>query len=171
MQVKKPVKLSSYWVDILNERISDEYMAHMFYREACNWAENEGYVEAARYFESEASDELLHAQRLQKFLTDHNVKPTLPSISPQENFTGLVDIFNKQYEIERELGIDYKRNAHAAISSGTTEMAVFSLLQSFVVIQDEAEAETSTRLNKLMLIDSNDKNWLYNFQREEFEVN
>lgn len=167
MEVKKPKRLDVKSLNIINSRLVDEYTAHFFYREATNWCDNMGYVSAARYFEKEANDEMIHAQGLQTFATDHNVMPKLPIIKQIESFTSLVDIFNKQYEIEFDLGKEYQANMSEAKEDGN--MYLFNLLQKYVQIQDESIVETSTRLNKLSLIDVNDKSWLYNFQLEEFE--
>ena len=53
-----PAKLSEKVIDILTDRIKDEYTAHYFYRSAANWCKNVNYKKAAAFFDAEADSEL-----------------------------------------------------------------------------------------------------------------
>ena len=45
-----PNKLPQEVANVLNQRLSDEYAAHYFYRQCANYCENVGYLKAAAYF-------------------------------------------------------------------------------------------------------------------------
>lgn len=162
----QPKKLDSNIVSMLNDRINDEYSAHYFYRNLSNWCENIGFLKAAKFFAGEASSELEHAEGLQKYLTDWNVTPTLKTISVPVTVTGLVDAIESAYEIEYDL---YER--YEDISKKIFEMpdlCTFDFLAKYRTIQRESVAEYATLINKLQLIDYTDKNWVANFEHENF---
>ena len=161
----KPVQLPKEIVSKLNERLNDEYVAHYFYRNASNYCENVGYTQGASYFKQESEHELVHALGLQKFMTDWNVQPTLLPVESPVAFSGLVDIIEKAYGIEYDLFSSYTDDSLEIFKQG--HLATFNFLSGYVDIQNESLAQYSTLLNKLDLIDKENKNWLNDFQREE----
>lgn len=164
----KPNKLPNEVVSLLLPRLQDEMDAFYFYRSASNWCENVGYLNAAKYFANESEDELKHAKKIEKFLTDWNVMPSLPSIDqPELKFKGLCDIFEQAYGIEYALYEDYEKTSKKIFDIG--DLCAFDFLQEFRTIQMTSVAEYSTWLNKLELIDESNKFQLYLFEKEEFE--
>ena len=162
----KPKKLPQDIADLLNEKINDEYSAHYFYRQATNYCENVGYLKAAEYFKSESSDELTHAEGLQKYLTDWNVQPEMQSISTPEKINGLVDLIEKAYNMEYALYDEYEKISGEIFKK---DLCTFDFLQQYRTIQRMAVAEYSTFLNQLELIDKEDKNWVYEFEKRAFK--
>lgn len=160
-----PVVLPQEIVTRFESRLLDEYTAHYFYKNAANYCENVGYSQAASYFEDEAEHELVHAKGLQKFLTDWNVQPKLPALTSPVDFTGIVDIIDKSYEIEYNLLEDY--NDDTLFTLEKRHLASFNFLSKYVDIQNESVAQYATLKNKLELIDKENKNWINDFQREE----
>jgi len=160
-----PKKLPSEVTNLLNERISDEYEAHYFYRQVSNTLENLGYVKAAAFFKNEASDELIHAEGLQKYLVDWNNMPVLAPVSSPQKVTGLVDAIEKAYQIEYDLYESYEETSKVMMSK---DLCTFVFLQEYMNIQRKSVAEYATLLNQLELIDKSDKNWVFNFEREIF---
>lgn len=162
-----PEKLSASISALLNQRISDEYTAHYFYRQAANYCENVGFLKAAEYFKSEAADELTHAEGLQKYLTDWNVQPGLAPVGAPEKVNGLVDIIEKAYNMEYELYEAYEEISMDIFNK--KDLCTFDFLQQYRGIQRMAVAEYSTFLNQLELIDKKDKNWVYEFEKRAFK--
>lgn len=160
-----PHKLPSEVSNLLSERLSDEYAAHYFYRQATNYCENVGYLKAAAYFKGEAEDELKHAEGLQKYLTDWNVQPVLAPISAPEKFSSLVDLIEKAYTIEYNLYEEYESTSKVMLSK---DLCTFVFLQQYMTIQQQSVAEYSTLLNRLELIDKKDKNWVFEFEHNSF---
>lgn len=145
-----PKVLNGTSTQILNDRLVDEYTAHFFYRTATNWCKGVGYNNAAKFFEAEAENELEHAEKLQKYLVDWNVTPTMPAVKPSITFGSLIDIVNKAYAIEYDLFNKYNGDSLKLL---TTDITTFDFLTEFRNIQNQSVAEYSDLLNAAQLID------------------
>lgn len=160
-----PVKLNEKTVSILTDRIKDEYTAHYFYRSAANWCKNVNYKKAADFFEAEANSELDHAKKLQEYMDDWNVKPSIPQTETNQEFSNLVDIINGAYKMEYSLLEMYNRSSSELF---VEDLTTFDFLQSFRELQKEAVIEYSDLLNALLLVDSNDKFQVLYFEQTYF---
>jgi ferritin len=164
-QPRQPKELSSAVVDMLNNRLKDEYAAHFFYRNAANWCDDANYKKATAFFKQEAANELEHAEKLQKYIVSWNVIPTLPSVKPTIAFTDLVDIINKAYVLEYDLFTKYNTDSVNIMSQDIT---TFDFLRELREGQYESVVEYSDLLNALQLIDSSDKYQLLYFEQTYF---
>jgi len=162
-----PVKLPSDISNLLNQRLSDEYAAHYYYRQVTNYCENVGYLKAAEYFRGEAEDELKHAEGIQKYLTDWNVEPALFPVEPPQKVIGLVDAIEKAYQMEYDLYEAYEEISMDIFNK--KDLCTFDFLQQYRTTQRMAVAEYSTFLNQLETIDQEDKNWVYEFEKRAFK--
>ena len=162
----KPKKLPSEIASMLNDRIKDEYGHQFFYRQVANFCENVGFMNAAKYFHAEAIEEAEHAAMLQKYLTDWNVQPDIPSVDAPIKVSDLVDALEKAYEKEYELYEKYEEISIDIFDKG--DICTFDFLKKFRGIQNEAVATYSTFLNQLDTIDKSDKNWVYLFEKNSF---
>jgi ferritin len=158
-------RLNPQTVSFLQDRLADEFAAFYLYRNAANWCANRGYEKAAKYFANESHDETLHAQRIEKFLTDWNVQPSLPPIEAPESFISLPDVIEKAYEIEYDLLQSYSKNAYVVMNADPSS---YKLFQKYMKIQVVSVAEYSTLLNKLELIDRSNPYQIYMFEKKEF---
>jgi len=149
-----PKKLDDAVVEILNNRISDEYTAHYFYRNAANWCRNMNYKKAAEYFENEANSELEHAKGIQEYMDDFNVMPTIKTGETVRNFEDLVDIINSAYNMELNLLEAYNGDSSNVF---TSDLTTFDFLTEYRKIQKEAVIEYSDLLNALQLINIENK--------------
>jgi len=146
--MKKPNKLNSKIVSILEARLADEYTASFLYRDASNYLQGIGFSLAAKFFAQESADELTHAHGIEKFLVDWNVQPTLPQIdSVDNNFDGLPDVIEKGYTIEYTLYQSYEKDSVKVFEMG--DICVFDFLQTYRSIQTKSVAEYSDFLNLL----------------------
>lgn len=164
--VKKPNTLRSEVVKLINQRIGDEYTAHYFYRSAANWCHNMEYKKAAVFFDTEAADELTHAQGLQKYMTDWDIKPTIPAVTTDMNFDNLADIIVKAYDMEYGLLQSYSENSKTIF--GLNDMATFVFLQDYVKQNTSSTAEYAGFLNALQLINPENNFELLYFENEYF---
>lgn len=154
--MKKPVKLNSKIVDILEARLADEYTASFLYRDASNYLQGVGYFTAAKYFAKESADELSHAHGIEKFLVDWNILPTLPQIESSDNgFVSLHDVIERSYSIEYALYQEYEKDSVKVLEMGDT--CVFDFLQTYRTIQMKSVAEFSDFLNVLDGCDCDNK--------------
>ena len=161
----KPKQLSSNSVQILTERLKDEYNAHFFYRNASNWCQDKAYFKAAKFFNKEAEAENEHALKLQKYLTDWNVYPTLPTLKPNITFSSLIDIINKAYTIEYTLFEAYNSDSSKLFNS---DLATFDFLQEYRVGQQQSVAEYSDLLNASELVNLGNKFEILYFEQRYF---
>ena len=164
-QPRQPKELSPQIVDMLNNRLKDEYAAHFFYRNAANWCDDANYKKAAAFFTQEASNELEHAEKLQKYIVSWNVIPTLPAVKPTITFADLVDIINKAYVLEYDLFTKYNNDSVGIMSEDVT---TFDFLRKLREGQYESVVEYSDLLNALQLIDSSDKYQVLYFEQTYF---
>lgn len=152
--VKQPKTLPDPVVQVLQERIGDEYNAHFFYVNASNWCQGAAYFKAAAFFTKEAANELEHAAKVQKYLVDWNVTVKLPTPKTEANFTTLIDIIGQAYDIEYALYEAYNKTSHALFQA---DLASFDFLQELRIGQRESVAEYSDLLNAAELVNVNNK--------------
>jgi ferritin len=164
-QVKTPKLLLDSSVRLLTDRLRDEYVAHYFYRNATNWCRGIGYSKAAAFFAEEAEAELEHAKKLQEFLVDWNIEPSMPSIKPNIQFTDLVDIVNKAYVMEYALFDSYCKDSHTVFQ---TDINTFDFLTEFRKMQNDAVIEYSDLLNAAMLVNIENKFEILYFEQTYF---
>jgi ferritin len=147
--IKIPATLNPQTVKLLIERIGDEYTAHYFYRNAANWCQDKAYKKAAAFFAQEATNELGHAEQVQKYLVDWNVMPFIPKVEMVPSFTNLIDIINKAYDLEYDLFQKYNTTSATVFSS---DLATFDFLQELRMGQRESVAEYADLLNAAQLV-------------------
>ena len=160
-----PKTLPQELVDRINSALAEEYTAHYFYRAAANWCQGVAYIKAAAFFEAEASTELEHAVKLQKYLVDWNCTPQLPTVKFSGEFASLIDIVNKAYAIEYKLGDKYNEMSAEIFAK---HLPTFDFLQEFRTIQTESIAEYSDKLNAAQLIDVSNKLDLLHYEERYF---
>lgn len=160
-----PKTLTPEIVDMLNSAIAEEYTAHYFYRSAANWCAGVGYTNAAAFYTKEAAAELEHAEKLQKYLVDWNATPILPAVKFTGNFAHLIDVVNKSYAIEYQLGDKYMGWTRQMFD---THLMTFNFLQEFVDLQNDSIAEMSDLLNAAQLVDVSNKLDLLHYEERYF---
>lgn len=161
----KLYKLSDKTIKIITERLKNEYEAHYFYRAATNWCSDVNYKKAAAYFEKEASDELVHAQKLQEYMTDFNIVPSIPTANTKHTFSSLIDIIHGAYKIELNLMNEYNKDSHSVF---TDDITTFDFLGEFREIQKSSVVEYSDLINASNLIDKTDKFQILYFEQTYF---
>jgi len=160
-----PKTLPEEIITSLNDALTEEYTAHYFYRGAANWCAGVAYTKAAAFFAAEAVAELEHAEKLQKYLVDWNCTPKLPAVKFSGEFKSLVDVVNKSYAIEYQLGNKYMTWASQIFPK---HLMTFNFLQEFVDIQNGSIAEMSDKLNAAQLIDVSNKLDLLHYEERYF---
>lgn len=154
--MKKPIKLDGKIVSMLLERLSDEYTAFYFYQSAQNWTQNVGFLKAAKFFEEEGADELVHAKKIISFLTDWNITVALPDIDPPTlTFENLGELISASYTMEYDLYEAYEETSMDIFKTG--DLCVFDFLQFYRKTQTESVAQYSDMLNILDGVDVSDK--------------
>jgi len=146
MELFNPIDETSQ--QIVLDRLNDEYTAHFFYSNACNHFENVGYTRLADYCHKEASDELTHALKLQKFLNDWGVFFTIPNPTVTPVFRDPYDFINKAYTLEATLYKNYNANSEQIED---IDKSMYNLFLEMVQIQYDSVAEYRTFIDKSKL--------------------
>jgi len=147
-------KLDSKTIQILTDRIKDEYIAHYYYRAAANWCQDMNYKKAAEFFKNEADDELTHAKGIQEYMVDFNIIPEIPQAPTSHSFDGLVDVIYGAYKVELALMKEYNKNSQELF---TSDITTFDFLTKYRKIQKSAVVEYNDLINAIDLIDKTDK--------------
>jgi ferritin len=158
-------KLDSKTVQILTDRIKDEYIAHYYYRAAANWCQDMNYKKAAEFFKNEAEDELTHAQDIQEYMVDFNIIPEIPQAPTSHSFDSLVDIIYGAYKIELALMKEYNKNSQELF---TSDITTFDFLKKYRKFQKSAVVEYNDLINAIDLIDKTDKFQVLYFEQTYF---
>jgi ferritin len=164
-QVLLPKTLNEDVVNALNSTLGEEYAAHYFYRNAANWCKGVAYLKAAAFFEAEANAELEHAVKIQNYLVDWNANPVIPAVKFSGKFDGLIDVVNKAYNMEFDLGDKYNKISTAMF---TAHLPTFDFLTEFRTIQVQSIAEYSDLLNAAQLVDVSNKLDLLHYEERYF---
>ena len=146
-----PKKLNARIVTLITARLVDEYHAFHQYQAASNWCRGAGYAKAGEFFLKESDDELVHARKIQSFLTDWNITVSLPNVAqPQIEFKSLVEVIEVGYAAELAL-----YDAYNEICGTIEELdsAVYQFLTQFLTIQTESVAQYSDMLNLLQSVE------------------
>ena len=158
-------KLSEKVINILTDRIKDEYTAHYFYRAATNWCQDMNYKKAAEFFKNEADDELEHAKKLQEYMVDFNIQPNIPQTNTKHSFDNLIEIIEGAYKMELGLMKAYNKNSTDILAEDIT---TFDLLTEFRLFQKNAVVEYNDLINASNLINKKDKFQVLYFENTYF---
>jgi len=141
-------KLDSKTIQILTDRIKDEYIAHYYYRAAANWCQDMNYKKDAEFFKNEADDELTHAKGIQEYMVDFNIIPEIPQAPTSHSFDSLVDIIYGAYKIELALMKEYNKNSQELF---TSDITTFDFLTKFGTLADFIPCKSYLPLIKLLI--------------------
>lgn len=158
-------KLDSKTIQILTDRIKDEYIAHYYYRAAANWCQDMNYKKAAEFFKNEADDELTHAKGIQEYMVDFNIIPEIPQAPTSHSFDSLVDIIYGAYKIELALMKEYNKNSQELF---TSDITTFDFLKDYREFQKGAVVEYNDLINAIDLVDKTDKFQILYFEQTYF---
>jgi ferritin len=120
---------------------------------------------AATFFDADAITELQHAELLQKYMTDFNIVPQIPSAKPEHTFSNLIDIIYQAYEFELRLMKSYNKDSSSVFSE---DLTTFDFLETFRDIQRESVVEFNDLINASNLINKNNKFDVLYFEQTYF---
>jgi len=161
----KLYQLSSKTINLLTDRLKDEYTAHYFYRAAANWCQDMNYKKAFAFFQNEADDELTHAKMLQEYMADFNIQAQIPQADIKHDFKNLIDIVHGAYQMELALMKAYNKDSQDLLMEDIT---TFDRLTKFRKIQKGAVVEYNDLVNATNLVDKHDKFQVLYFENTYF---
>jgi len=135
-------------IDILTFRIEQEEASSRLYHAMALWLNDKGYVGAAKAWQKDADDEMVHASWAKDFLLDLGICPKLRAIAePPHEFTGLPDIIRKTYE--HEIGVTQQCNDLANFAYLNGNHLLYQLAMKYLTEQQEELGKAQTYLDKL----------------------
>lgn len=154
-QTKNPFASESV-VKILNYRIEQEESSSRLYEAMSLWLNDNGFMGAAGAWKKDSEDELKHAQWAKEYLLDMGVQPTLPMLpKPDQSFAGLPDIIRKSYD--HEIMVTEQCNDLAKEAMKTADHLLYQLANKFLQEQQEEIGKAINRIDRLALLNENDK--------------
>lgn len=138
-------------VQVLTDRLLDEWKAYMFYRNASQWCDVNGFNKyAGKSFVHEYHDEASHAHKIERRLTDFGIKPKMPDLTNIDyEFKDLKDICQKAHDMENDLLIKYNKNV-LKFNNSDPDIALF--LKKYVKIQEAAVVKYLDILKRLDVV-------------------
>lgn len=156
--------MESKLIKKINEQYNFEISSGYIYYSMANYMKDKGMDGFAHFFNKQAEEEFVHAEKLRKFLFEIGVRPELEGIEkPQVEFGNFTETFKAAYEHEQE--VTRRINELVDLAVEENDHRVTSLLQWYVDEQVEEEDNFRGIIERLERID---ENWagLYIFDGE-----
>lgn len=160
MSVKKSL-LSKADRSKLNEAVGRELYAVNLYKYFATCTQKQGLFGAQAYFLRESDEEQKHWKMIADFMNDMGDEAEMPAI-PAINVKAdsLMDLFNKAYEVESELGDFY-----TDFCESTKDRYIKQFLLSLIEIQRKSVGEYGDLIARLSLI-GDEKSGILTFDNE-----
>ncbi|MBN1981949.1 MAG: ferritin [Chitinivibrionales bacterium] len=140
--------------DALNKQINNEMYSAYLYMSMSSWADNQGYKGFAKWFMVQYHEEMFHAMKLFGYLQKQGLQPHLATIKePPNEFSSLLDMFEKTYEHEKFVTKSIYDLTNLAIAE--KDHATQILLQWYVMEQVEEEQNDTEIIAKLKMAKEN----------------
>ncbi len=137
--------------DEFNAQIGREFYSGYFYMSMSAWLQDISLEGIAKWMQIQAQEEMSHAMIMYNFILDAGVKVKLPAIDqPPADFESPLDVFKQGLAHEKLITSCINNLMDIAVEE--KNHAVTSFLNWFVDEQLEEEANFSTILGKLQLI-------------------
>jgi len=136
-------------IKLLNERIYREEMSSRIYKAMAVWLEFNGFVGAAKLWNTYSQEELKHAEWAYSYLLDLDIMPEVPELNQPDQiiFKGLPQIINLSYKHEIEITNQCQTLAKAAFEA--SDFMTLELAHRYLKEQVEELAKTNNWLNQL----------------------
>jgi ferritin len=138
-------------VDKLNDQINLEFYSSNLYLQMSAWCEHESLPGAAAFLKSHADEEMLHMQRLFRYVTETGAMPRIGAVDdPGSDFDTIEDVFAATFAHEQRVTRSINDLADAAFTS--KDYSTFNFLQWYVAEQHEEESLFAGILDRIRLI-------------------
>jgi len=127
--IENRARLSDKMLSTLNEQIKNELQSSQIYRAISCWLDDNGWVEASKYYFKSSQEELVHMDKVYSYLFSRNCKAVVPAVDKVEGeFKDIRDILEISLEHEIAVSEEWNVIADLAIKEGdnpTYEFACF----------------------------------------------
>lgn len=137
----------------LNDQIHQELGAWYGYLGMSIWCSENYFAGFAKWFNSQAQEEYMHAVKIQEFLIDRQVPITLQAIEPpRQTYDSIIEIFEAALAQEQANTRSINEIFHLAFEKQA--YASVTELQWFITEQVEEEKTAQTNLAHIKMVSS-----------------
>lgn len=148
--IEKEGRLSEKIIDILNKQIKRELMSSQIYRGMSCWLDNEGWVDAPKYFFTSAQEELVHMDKVYQYLFDRNVLAKVPVTEEvKQEFENIREVIESS--LEHEINVTKNWEEISEIAKDEEDSTTYEFAQWFLKEQVEEENKWRDILDKMNL--------------------
>ncbi len=148
------MKIQDNIVEMLSNQFKEELYASYLYFSMSIWANAQKLPGFAQWMDKQAKEELEHAERLHKYITERGGNTILAAIdAPPTDFGTALDCMKAALEHEELVTENFHRMYETAREAG--DMMTVSALQWFIDEQVEEEASCTYWVDRLELCDGN----------------
>ncbi len=156
--------ISKSITEALNKRINEELYSSYLYMSMASHSHTLGLKGFANWFEIQAQEEMLHAQKFYHYVLDQGEKVILDAIDkPPSDFKSPIDLFEETLDHENK--VTAAINQVVELAAKENDHATSIMLQWFVTEQIEEVATTNDIIQQLKLVGS-DGSGLYMIDRQ-----
>ncbi len=149
---------------MLNEQVEREAYAAFFYFSIGAWMDSNGYVGTAKFFYSQADEEMEHMKKIFHYINNAGGQAVVPSIDqPPKDFKSYKEIMEKSLDNEKAVTEAIHQIVETCLKE--KDYTTFNLMQWYVDEQLEEENLFSTILDKLHML-GDGKEGLYLLDQE-----
>ncbi|MCG6859969.1 MAG: ferritin [Chromatiaceae bacterium] len=135
----------------LNGQVNKEFYSAYFYMSMSAHSESENLKGIAAWFMAKYDEEMAHAMKIYRYLHDQGARVELDAVDkPPTTFAGVLDMFEKTLDHEREVTASFNELVDAALDERDHATNIF--LQWFVTEQIEEEATVSDIIGRVKLV-------------------
>ncbi len=138
----------------LNKQINREFYSAYLYLSMSAWFDREGYQGAAHWMKLQYAEEIQHVERFFSYMTERDYAVELDAIDkPKGEWSSPLDAFQDALQHEKQVSAWINELVDIAIHE--KDHATNNFLQWYVSEQVEEEANASTIIGQLKMIDGN----------------
>ena len=146
--VEKEGRLSEKITKILNEQIKNELMSSQIYRGMTCWLDNDGWIEAPKYYFKSAQEELTHQDKIYQYLFDRNVLAEVPIIEEvKQKFESIREVVEDS--LKHEIEVSKQWEEISKVAKEENDSTTFEFAQWFLTEQIGEENKFRDMLDKM----------------------
>lgn len=145
------MKLSPAMIEAMNKQIHLELSSAYVYLGMAAWCDGAHFRGSARWFRAQSKEEVEHAMKLYRFLTEYDARITLSAIAePKAEYGSLLEAFEGALAHERMVSESIERLYEKAVGEKAHALAVG--LQWFLTEQVEEEMVARKAVGSLKVV-------------------
>jgi ferritin len=149
-EIEQQGRLSEGLTAVLNSQIGSELESSQIYRGMSCWCDDQGWIDASKYYFKSAQEELVHQDKIYNYLFDRNVLAVVPSCGEiKQEFEDIRQVVEES--LKHEIDVTKKWEAISNQAKDEGDNTTYEFAQWFLVEQREEESKWRDVLFKMNL--------------------